>query len=322
MKALVTGAGGFVGANLVRHLMATGHEPTAVVRPGSVPWRLRELEDNVAIRAADLRDPDAVHRAVLDTRPDVVLHLAAHGAYSWQQDFDAMLAVNVRATEALLLSAREVDARLVNAGSSSEYGRQDHAPSESEPVEPNSHYAVTKVAATQLCRLAAATYGQYAVTLRLYSIYGPWEEPGRLMPTLVRDALAGRLPPLVGPETARDFVWVHDACAAFLATALADLTDPGAVLNVASGTQTTLRSLVALTRDLFKVDAEAAWGTMEARSWDTGVWVGRPDAAAAALGWHASTPLDQGLRRLAEWLQAHPELASRYAPEPDRIGAS
>jgi len=322
MKALVTGAGGFVGANLVRHLMATGHEPTAMVRPGSVPWRLRELDGEVAIRATDLRDPAAVHRSVLDTRPDVVLHLAAQGAYSWQQDFDAMLAVNVRATEALLLGARQVGARLVNAGSSSEYGRQDHAPSESEPVEPNSHYAVTKVAATQLCRLAAATYGQYAVTLRLYSIYGPWEEPGRLMPTLVEHALAGRFPRLVGPETARDFVWVHDACAAFLDAAIVDLNDPGSVFNVASGTQTSLRSLVELARDLFKVEAEPAWGTMEPRSWDTTVWVGRPDPAAAALGWHASTPLDEGLRRLAQWLQAHPELASRYAPEPDRIGAS
>jgi len=233
-----------------------------------------------------------------------------------------MLAVNVRATEALLLGARQVGARLVNAGSSSEYGRQDHAPSESEPVEPNSHYAVTKVAATQLCRLAAATYGQYAVTLRLYSIYGPWEEPGRLMPTLVEHALAGRFPRLVGPETARDFVWVHDACAAFLDAAIVDLNDPGSVFNVASGTQTSLRSLVELARDLFKVEAEPAWGTMEPRSWDTTVWVGRPDPAAAALGWHASTPLDEGLRRLAQWLQAHPELASRYAPEPDRIGAS
>ena len=320
MKALVTGAGGFVGANLVGRLLDAGHEPTAVVRPGRLPWRLRDLDGEVAIRATDLRDADAVHRSVLDTRPDVVLHLAAHGAYSWQQDFAAMLAVNVRATEALLLGAREVGARLVNAGSSSEYGRKDHAPSEAEPVEPNSLYAIAKVAATQLCRLAAATYGQDAVTLRLYSVYGPWEEPGRLMPTLVERGLAGHLPPLVDPRTARDFVWVHDACDAFLAAASVELHDPGSVLNIASGTQTTLRTLVELARSTFKLQAEPAWGTMEQRSWDTAVWVGQPDAAAAVLGWHASTSLDRGLRLMADWLQARPDLASRYAPQSDRRG--
>jgi nucleoside-diphosphate-sugar epimerase len=322
MKALVTGAGGFVGANLVRHLLRAGQEPVAVVRPGSVPWRLQDLDGEVAVRATDLRDADALHRSVLEARPDVIFHLAAHGAYSWQQDFDAMLAVNVRAIESLLLGAREVGARLVNAGSSSEYGRKDHAPTEAELVEPNSLYAVTKVAATQLCRLAAATHGQQAITLRLYSVYGPWEEPGRLMPTLVERGLAGRLPPLVDPEIARDFVWVKDACDAFLAAASADLDDPGSVLNVASGTQTTLRSLVELARALFQIEAEPAWGTMERRGWDTAVWVGQPAAAAAALDWRASTPLDHGLRLLAEWLQAGPQVAARYAPESDRVGAS
>jgi len=182
-----------------------------------------------------------------------------------------MLAVNVRAIEALLDGAREVGARVVNAGSSSEYGQQDHAPSESERVEPNSLYAITKVAATQLCRLAAATYGQCAITLRFYSIYGPWEEPGRLMPTLVQRALTGHLPPLVDPDIARDFVWVQDACEAFLAAAGADLQDPGAVLNVASGTQTTLRTLVDLARGMFKIEAEPAWGTMPQRSWVTAI---------------------------------------------------
>lgn len=322
MKALVTGACGFVGANLVRHLAAAGHELIAVVRPGSDLWRLTDLGDEVAVRATDLRDPDAVHRSVLETRPDVVFHLAAHGAYSWQRDFDAMLAVNVRATEALLTGAREVGARLVYAGSSSEYGRKDHAPSETEPVEPNSFYAITKVAATHLCRLAAATHGQHALTLRFYSIYGLWEEPGRLMPTLVERALAGHLPPLVDPHVARDFVWVKDACDAFMAAASADLKDPGAVLNVASGTQTTLRSLVELARATFAVEEEPAWGAMAPRIWDTDVWVGQPEAAAALLGWRATTPLHRGLRLLAEWLQANPDVAARYAPKPDRPDAS
>lgn len=313
MRALVTGAGGFVGANLVRHLLEQGHEPVAAIRPGAGSWRLKAMASDVRTAPVDLRDPAAVQHTVAHVRPEVIFHLAAHGAYSWQTDLDAMLATNIRCTDALLTAAARIDASMVSAGSSSEYGYKDHPPTEDEHVEPNSLYAVTKVAATHLCRLASATSGARAVTLRLYSVYGEWEEPGRLMPTLVRRCLQGGWPPLVGPDTARDFVWVTDACEAFLLAATTELDDPGAVLNIASGTQTTLRSLVEIARTVFGVSAEPTWGTMPARRWDTSTWVGDPAAAARALGWRATTSLRDGLARMGGWLGGQPELEARYA---------
>jgi dolichol-phosphate mannosyltransferase len=312
MKALITGAGGFIGANLVRDLLQAGHDPVAVVRPGGDRWRLDELAGALPVRLVDLGTSRAVERVVDAERPEVIFHLAAHGAYSWQRDFDTMLAVNVRATEALLAAARRVDARVVHAGSSSEYGLQSKAPSEIDRIDPNSHYAVTKAAATHLCRLAATTHGQAAVTLRLYSVYGPWEEPGRLMPTLVERCRAGRLPALVAPDTARDFVWVGDVCQALLRAARAELPGPGAVFNVSSGRQTRLRELVGVARRVFNVSEEPAWGTMPARAWDTSTWFGDPTSAHQRLGWRASTSLDQGLRRLGDWFDHQPHAASRY----------
>ena len=313
MRALVTGAGGFVGANLVRHLLGRGDEPVALVRRGGSSWRLQDVAADARIEFLDLRRPDEVADRVAELRPEVVFHLAAHGAYSWQTDLDAMLAVNVRATEALLAGARRADARFVQAGSSSEYGFSDRATTELDRVEPNSHYAVTKVAATHLCRLAAAQHGQHAITLRLYSVYGPWEEPGRLMPTLVDRALEGGYPPLVAPETARDFVWIEDVCDAFVRAATTDLADRGAVLNVASGAQTTLRDLVELVRSLFEIESEPVWASMPARSWDTSVWVGDPSTAAESIGWTAATPLESGLRALASWMQVEPARRMRYS---------
>ena len=93
-------------------------------------------------------------------------------------------------------------------------------------------------------------------------------------------ALAGGWPPLTAPATARDFVWVGDACTAFLSAATSELEDPGAVFNVATGSQTTLRELVDVARDVFEVEAEPAWATMAPRAWDTSSWVGDPSAAA------------------------------------------
>lgn len=314
MKAVVTGAGGFVGANLVRALLARGDQPEAIVRPGSDVWRLDDIRAELPLISVDLGDAGAVGRAVVERRPEVLFHLAASGGYPWQQDLDAMLSVNVRATETLLGAAREVGARVVHAGSSSEYGHRAGASSELDRLEPNSHYAVTKATATHLCRLAAATHGQVAVTLRLYSIYGPWEEPRRLMPTLVRTASEGHWPPLVAPDTARDFVWVDDACDAFIRAATADFDEPGPILNIASGAQTSLRALVDVARGVFNVEEPPRWRTTNARPWDTDVWFGDPTAAARTLGWQARTPLREGLEAMGDWLEERPHLFERYRP--------
>jgi nucleoside-diphosphate-sugar epimerase len=321
MKALITGAGGFVGANLVRHLLDRGDEPVAVIRPGPTSWRLRGATTEARVEMVDLRRAQDVARVVADVAPDVIFNLAAYGAYSWQTDLDEMLAVNVRATETLLEAARRVDARLVQAGSSSEYGFANRATAELDRVAPNSYYAVTKVAATHLCRLAAAQHGQHAVTLRLYSVYGPWEEPGRLMPTLVDRALDGTYPPLAAPGTARDFVWIDDVCDAFVRAATTDLEDRGAVLNVASGAQTTLRSLVDIVQPLFEIESDPIWDSMPARNWDTAVWVGDPSTTADLIGWTAATSFEHGLRALAAWMQADPTRRARYVASAPRAVA-
>jgi nucleoside-diphosphate-sugar epimerase len=313
MRALVTGAGGFLGANLVRHLAAAGHEPVALTRSREAAWRLEEVASEVPTVELDLRDTAAIGQVVATTEPQWVFHLAAHGAYSWQNDVEAMIAVNVAATAALLAAARDAEViAFVNAGSSSEYGLKSHAPREDEWLEPNSHYAVTKATATHLTALAAAQ-GLPAVTLRLYSIYGPWEEPGRLVPALVREATRGGLPPLVGPRTARDFVYVGDCCEALLRAAERGApAGPGATLNIGSGVQTRLEELVEVARGALGVAAEPQWGTMGQRGWDTNVWVSDPRAARELLDWEATTGLGDGLARTAAWLRERPRLWERY----------
>jgi dolichol-phosphate mannosyltransferase len=313
-RVLVTGAGGFVGANLVRRLLADGHEVHATCRPGAEPWRLSDLLDDVPLRPVDVADREAAATLLLELRPDWVFHLAAHGAYSWQTDVHDIFAVNVLGSAALIDAARRADVRaFVQAGSSSEYGFKDHAPAEDERPEPNSAYAVAKAAATHYATFVGRRDGASIVTLRLYSIYGPWEDPGRLMPTLAACGLEGRLPPLVAPDTARDFVHVDDACDAFLRAAASEQVEPGAVFNVGSGRQTTLREIVDVARRMLHIEEEPRWGTTPARTWDTSVWIADARRIEAALGWCASTPLDAGLRGLADWLSASPERRSRYA---------
>jgi dolichol-phosphate mannosyltransferase len=312
-RALVTGATGFVGANLARRLLEDGHEVHLLVRPGHASWRLEGIRRALELHEAELADADGVAAVLRRVRPEWIFHLAAYGAYSSQQDVRRTIETNVIGTVNLVEAGlRAGFAAFVNAGSSSEYGFKDHAPSEREWLEPNSHYAVSKAAATHLCRYTAQTRGVPIRTLRLYSVYGPWEEPARLMPTLAARGLRGELPPLVDPGIARDYVYADDVSDAFVRAAATSGQEAGAVYNVGSGVQTALGEVVEVARRVLGVAAEPSWGTMEARRWDTSTWVSDPRAIERALGWRAQRTFEDGFRRLVEWLRSEPSLLRRY----------
>ncbi len=195
----------------------------------------------------------------------------------------------------------------------------DHAPHEAERLEPNSYYAVAKASATHFCRFAAESRRVRIPTLRLYSVYGPWEDPTRLVPTLLVRGLEGRLPPLVHPAVARDFIFVDDAVEAYLSAAATPLKDPGSVLNVGTGDQTTLRQIVAATRSLLDVREEPVWESMPDRDWDTDVWVADNSKIRQTLGWRPRHTLEQGLRKMADWLRRNAKIGRFYA---DRLRSS
>jgi len=304
--ALVTGATGFVGANLARRLLREGCRVHLLVRPGHATWRLEGIRDQVQLHQVELTDRAALDLLVAQVRPEWIFHLAAYGAYSWQTDLQQMIQTNITGTANLLEACAQVGfAAFVNTGSSSEYGAKDHAPAEAENPEPNSHYACTKVAATLLCRYTAQSRNLNLATLRLYSVYGPYEDPGRLFPALIRKGLQGQLPPLVSPDTTRDYVYVEDVCEAYLLAASQPGQEPGAVYNVGTGAQTSLRQLVALARQSLGVDAEPVWGTMPARIWDTSVWVADNRRIREGLGWVPRTALAEGFERTADWFRHH-----------------
>ncbi len=311
-RALVTGGSGFVGANLVRRLLGEGHEVGVLAKADTDAWRLADVSAQVRWFEAG-SDPSAgVERALSELKPQWIFHLAAHGAYSWQRDIAAILTTNVLGTahlvEACLAAGFEA---FVNTGSSSEYGHKDHAPKEGEALAPSGPYAVGKAAATLYCTQAGRSSGARIATLRLYSVYGPWEEPRRFIPQLVARGLETALPPLASPGTARDYVYVDDVTAAYLAVARGDF-EPGAIFNVGTGHQTTLSEAVEIARRLLRIEVKPEWGSMADRSWDTSTWVADSSLLQEQLGWRPASDLERGLRLTASWLAAHPELKERY----------
>ena len=307
---LVLGASGFVGANLLRMLLR--HRQDVVGTTSRSPaWRLEDVP------AANIREVDIlvdlnVDQLLDDVRPRTVFNCIAYGAYSFETDGDLILRTNVMSTHALVrrLAARNI-AAYVHAGSSSEYGDNAAGPEEHEFLAVNSDYAVSKAACAHLLHYYGKKRGFPCANLRLYSVYGPLEDPSRLMPNIVRHGVEGRLPPLVDPSIARDFVYVDDVCEAFVMTALAlRAATFGDSFNIGTGTQTTIGELADLACDVYGISGSPSF-EMPARKWDVGSWFANGSRAHEALGWQSHTSLRDGLERMTEWYRELPQPA-RY----------
>lgn len=311
-RVVITGGTGFVGANLAARLVAEGHEIYLLVRKGSRTWRIEHLLPNVRLVTTNLLNREILSSQFKHIRPDWIFHLATFGAYSWQDDLDTAIQTNFLGTVNLIEAARTVEFEaFIHAGSSSEYGVKDHAPREDDSLDPNSYYAVTKASSTLFCRYTAQRFKLPIFTLRLYSAYGPFEEPKRLIPTLIVQGLQGKLPPLVHPEIARDFIFIEDVNEAFQFLAgRSNLLPYGEVYNLGTGKQTSLREVVKVSQEIFHIQAEPAWGSMDKRSWDTDIWVADNQKLCQA-GWEPVFSFREGFLKTVEWFKRNPALVEK-----------
>lgn len=302
---LITGGTGFIGANLTRRLVNMGKEDIhLLLKKESNLWRIKDIVNKIKIHKVDLYDGKAVEELVNTIKPDIIFHLGVYGAYAFQQDIDRILRTNILGTANLLNACVKCGFRIfVNTGTSSEYGFASKSTKETDLLEPNSYYAVSKASATLYCSYVARAYKLPIVIFRLYSAYGPYEEPARFIPSLINYALAGGLPKLVSPEIARDFIYIDDVVDAYLAVLDSTNLGSGEIYNLGTGKQTTIREAVDSVKKILNVNVDPRWNAMEGRIWDTNVWVADIEKIKKRLGWKPRYTFLNGLRETINWFK-------------------
>ncbi|MEV6481520.1 NAD-dependent epimerase/dehydratase family protein [Streptomyces sp. NPDC051576] len=257
MRALVTGAAGFIGSHLCEHLLSRGDEVMGIdamtdfYEPARKRRNLAPLvgRDRFTFRRGDLLD---LRLEPLFAAADTVYHLAGQPGVrgSWGAEFAVYLERNVLVTQRVLEAARETRlGRLVYASSSSVYGNAEAYPtSETLSPRPVSPYGVTKLAAEQLCETYRTVFDVPALSLRLFSVYGPRQRPDMAFSRLVSAACADRPFPLYGDGgQSRDFTYVGDVVTAMRSAASSSWTG---VANIGGGCEVTMRQAIALLGQL------------------------------------------------------------------------
>ncbi|MBC7553433.1 MAG: NAD-dependent epimerase/dehydratase family protein [Taibaiella sp.] len=299
----VFGAGGFIGVNLFNTLLACRSDVFAITQDPRNNWRLLVNYTPVQnIISCDINEITILKDLFREHKPRTIFNLAAYGAYSKQKEYKKIYNTNFNSVVNIVELLREHGfAAYIHAGSSSEYGTNSAAPTEDAPLVPNSHYAVSKVAAYYSVKYYGQIEQMPVAHLRLYSAYGPWEEPDRLVPVLVAAARKKVYPPLVDPDISRDFVDVDDVCDAFIRAAASIDTVKGEVFNIGTGIKTTIKELTHIMKDKFEIPDLPQFNSMPNRNWDVKDWYSNSAKAKELLGWEAKISLPDGLTKVDAW---------------------
>jgi NAD dependent epimerase/dehydratase len=313
-KALVTGAGGFIGSHLVERLVRDGARVRALCRynsrneHGALDWLDPEVRGELDVQLGELRDLESVSRAVEGV--EVVFHLAAQIAipYSYVNARD-YLETNVLGSLNVAQAALQHGVeRVVHTSTSEVYGTAQTVPiTEEHPLEAQSPYAASKIGADKLMDSFHRSHGLPVVVLRPFNTYGPRQSARAVIPTIISQALAGPVLRLGSTDPRRDLTFAQDTAAGFVAAASAPAAAVGRTVQLGTGESVSVGEIVELVGELLgtalEVETDAARVRPEAS--EVRVLVSDPSRARELLGWEPSVPLREGLERTLRWIEAN-----------------
>ncbi len=312
-QVLVTGAGGFIGSHLVERLVAEGASVRAFVRynsrgdSGLLRLSPKEVIQKVQIVAGDIRDTDAIHKAVEGCQ--VIFHLGALISipYSYLHPLEVAEA-NMMGTLNVLMACNKLKVdRLIHTSTSEVYGTALRVPiDENHPLQGQSPYSASKIGADKLAESFYCAYSLPVVTVRPFNTFGPRQSARAVIPTIITQALAKSVIRLGNLETTRDFTYVDDTVDGFIKAAEMPGVE-GKTMNLGTGSEIKIGTLVEKIIHLTGSSAQIEVDSYRLRPADSEVQrlLSNNALAYATIGWSPRSSLDEGLKQTIEWIKDH-----------------
>ncbi len=298
---LITGAAGFIGANLVRRFVSNGVKIHIIIKKTSNTWRLNDILGKVNVHYADINDKKKIKKIISFVKPKTIFHLATHGAYSDQNDLNKIKNSILDSTYNLVNECKKYRFNIfINTGSSSEYGFKNNKMRENDVLVPNSYYSVFKSSSTLYCQYESLKSNTQIVTIRPFHVYGPYERESRLIPVLIRNMINNKKIKLVSPKITRDMIHIDDAIDFYIKIANKKNLI-GEIFNLGSGKKYTIKKIYNYLKELTGYKKTNSWNSMKNRYWDQLIWYSDMSYVRKKIKWKPKIDLKYGLEKTVRW---------------------
>ena len=318
-KVLVTGAGGFIGSHLTERLVNLGANVKAFVHynsrndHGLIEILPKEIQEYLDISVGDLKDPEAVRKAVKCC--EIVFHLGALISipYSYINPLD-FVQTNIVGTANILNACREyVVEKIVHTSTSEVYGTARYIPiDENHPLQGQSPYSASKIGADKLAESYYLSFSLPVVVLRPFNTYGPRQSARAVIPTIITQALVYDKIKLGSLSPTRDLTYISDTVEDFIKTAESH-NSVGEVINLGSGIETSIRDLVKIISDIIgkEIEIEHDPARVRPENSEVGRLISNNTKAEKIFNWEQRVSLEQGLKKTIDWISNN---IHRYKP--------
>ncbi len=320
-SVLVTGAAGFIGSHLTERLVRDGHTVRALVRysgrddRGHLDDLPAEVRSEIEVHRGDLKDPEAVRKAVANR--EWVFHLGALIAipYSYENPHD-VVQTNVVGTAHVLDACRAspVLERVILTSTSEVYGTAQYVPiDEKHPLRGQSPYAATKIGADALGESYHRAFGLPVAILRPFNTFGPRQSARAIIPTIISQALTRPVVKLGRTDPRRDLTYVKDTVSGFVAIASCD-TAPGRAVNIGRGDDISIGELVERIGGILgrRITVETETERVRPAKSEVERLLAGTALAQSLFNWQPRYTLDQGLEETIAWIREH---IDRFRPD-------